>query len=915
MTPSFTRLAARTAVFAVLLVVMGRPAAAQVTVPGNYGTIQAAINAVMNGSLPDGTVINVQPGTYPEALMVVNSARSFTVRGTGGAGATFVDAAGRGAAAVNVYRSSGAIVFTGLTFRNGTPPTAAGGGFVIQESSPSFIGCVFESNTASSGGGGALITSNAVFTDCTIRNNSAARSGGGVLIVVGSRPVFTRCDIVSNRSGTGPPGVGNMGVGGGVDARDSSPTFRGSRVSGNTSKFAAGGIYHGGDFASPYGLATLRVEDSEVADNVSSAFSSSDNPAEGGGIHIEDNAVGYLTRVRVLRNRANSGGGLSAYRARYEIVDSVVDSNQATGRTDGGIGGGINASSTNVGSVRPPSIVNVTGSLIRNNVGLTGGGIVVTGDVGLPATLTLAQSVVDRNQAQSQGGGILLSRANLSATGSLIIRNRVEGGAVAPFGGGILITTESSAGITGSTVAANYAGLFGGGIFMDQNAALQMNSSNLYDNSSGSRGGGLFVGATGSQTGTVQYSIIADNSSAQINEESCSGIIYRNNTITPKSGTTNFSGCTPSGSRLSNNNSNPPRFAHFLASPASGISASLAWSVARATSVTISGTTFTQSTGTMDVAPASSTTYTLTATATSANGGNYGAVTATVVIVLPPSGARSVEGDFDGDRRSDVSVFRPFTGGWYIVQSSTQGSVGYTWGGGTDIPVPGDYDGDRRTDVAIFRPSTGAWHIVRSSTGTGAAYTWGGAGDIPVARDYDGDGKTDIAVFRPSTGGWYISQSRTLTSATYIFGGGGDIPVPGDYDADGKADIGVFRPVTGAWHIWRSGSATNATYTWGGGTDVPVPADYDSDGRTDVAVFRPSTGTWYIVRSSTMTSIQRTWGGGGDIPVPGDYDGDGSADIAIFRPTTGVWYLVFSSNLTSGSYTWGGAGDIPLLKR
>ena len=49
---------------------------------------------------------------------------------------------------------------------------------------------------------------------CVIRNNFAARSGGGVYLLAGSRPVFTRCDIISNQSGTGGPGVGNAGVGG-----------------------------------------------------------------------------------------------------------------------------------------------------------------------------------------------------------------------------------------------------------------------------------------------------------------------------------------------------------------------------------------------------------------------------------------------------------------------------------------------------------------------------------------------------------------------------------------------------------------------------------------------------------------------------------------------------------------------------
>jgi uncharacterized repeat protein (TIGR03803 family) len=281
---------------------------------------------------------------------------------------------------------------------------------------------------------------------------------------------------------------------------------------------------------------------------------------------------------------------------------------------------------------------------------------------------------------------------------------------------------------------------------------------------------------------------------------------------------------------------------------------------------------------------------------------------------------RAIEGDFDGDGKSDITVFRPSTGAWYTIQSGSGNGTVTTFGGQGDIPVPGDYDGDGKTDIAVYRPSTGIWYIIQSSTGTIFARIWGVLGDITVPGDYDGDGKTDIAVYRPSTGIWYIILSSTDTGITHTWGVLGDIPVPGDYDGDGKTDIAVYRPSTGIWYLILSRTGTGITYTWGIPGDLPVRGDYDGDGKTDIAVYRPSTGFWYLIFSSTGTSDTRSWGSPDGIPVPGDYDGDGQTDIAFygpqtFSPSADVWFIIPSSTENARFYTWGVSGDIPILKR
>ena len=138
---------------------------------------------------------------------------------------------------------------------------------------------------------------------------------------------------------------------------------------------------------------------------------------------------------------------------------------------------------------------------------------------------------------------------------------------------------------------------------------------------------------------------------------------------------------------------------------------------------------------------------------------------------------RSSTADFDGDGRTDISVFRPSNGTWYVMQSGTNTFRAHQFGANGDRVVPGDYDGDGRTDFAVFRqtPQNGTWHISRSSDNSFSTFQWGLNSDKPVPGDYDGDGRTDIAVYRDGT--WYIVQSSTGTANYQQFGLSSDIPL------------------------------------------------------------------------------------------------------------------------------------------
>lgn len=269
--------------------------------------------------------------------------------------------------------------------------------------------------------------------------------------------------------------------------------------------------------------------------------------------------------------------------------------------------------------------------------------------------------------------------------------------------------------------------------------------------------------------------------------------------------------------------------------------------------------------------------------------------------------------DFDGDGKTDISIFRPSVGEWWYSRSSDAVVRAGQFGTSTDIPTPGDFTGDGKADIAFWRPSDGFWYILRSEDGSFFSFPFGTAGDIPMPADFDADGKTDPAVFRPSTGTWFIPQSGGGGTLIGQFGANGDLPVAADYDGDGKADVAIIRRNAGNMEWWMQRTTAGFFVTIFGVTaDKAVPGDYTGDGKTDIAVWRPSTGFWFVLRSEDLSFFSFPFGSTGDIPAPGDYDGDGKTDATVFRPSTATWFV----NRSGGSGTliagFGAPTDTPV---
>jgi len=252
-------------------------------VPGDFGTIQAAIDAAA-----DLYTIVVRDGTWtgPGNKDLDFEGKEITLRSENGPASCIIDCEGEGKGFYFRNNETNASVLDGFTIINGYADHGAISCFF---SSPTIANCIISGNTASPSGGAGIhcYSSSPVIRDCEITGNSTeSSSGGGIKCIESSSPTIVRCTISGNSSAV---------TGGGIACFDSSPYIASCIITGNTSVSYGGGIF------------SYRRSDSTIINCTISGNTAS----EGGGIGCAGRAEPMITNCILWQNSAPVGPEIS----------------------------------------------------------------------------------------------------------------------------------------------------------------------------------------------------------------------------------------------------------------------------------------------------------------------------------------------------------------------------------------------------------------------------------------------------------------------------------------------------------------------------------------------------------------------------------------------------------------------------
>jgi len=243
-------------------------------VPDEYGTIQAAIDASV-----DGDTVLVAPGTYYENIDFIGKAIS-VIGSPDNPSEVVIDGSGNGAAVTLRSGESEGAVLTGFTITGGS----GSGIYCAYSRNPKLTSLNIIGNSGDLGGGIHCFGSDIEMEKLRIIDNTANSSGGGLFLQRGD---YTLSDVVI---------YGNTVSGGG----------------------GGGGIWFGGE--AQY-RAYLNIRNAVISNN-------SARESAGGGLAIGVTTTTQIINSTICYNEASLGGGIDLnaglYSGSVTMVNDIV---------------------------------------------------------------------------------------------------------------------------------------------------------------------------------------------------------------------------------------------------------------------------------------------------------------------------------------------------------------------------------------------------------------------------------------------------------------------------------------------------------------------------------------------------------------------------------------------------------------